>query len=405
MFLDGCLVEGLGVNRMKKVKVVLVGIGGYGGAYVEDILRNPDELIELVGVVDPYPERCVLINELREKGISIYYDMDSFYKEQSADLAVISTPIFLHAEHILKALENRSNVLCEKPLCSDENDIEKLRVAQMKSGKFVYVGYQWAFSSAITTLKKDILEGKFGKLIEMKSLVLRPRTREYFGRGVGWAGKIKAADGRFIYDSIANNSAAHYLFNMLYIMGKEGKAAEPSEVSAELMRINDIENFDACRIFVTFPGGGEGCFIAAHPVDKEVEPIFEYRFENGSVYYSVQDIDKTYNLLPENYTEVGDIVAVMNDGSRKNYGDPMANGCAKMHIAAKAVREENYGEGCCGIEATSVHTRLINYIQKNYSIKNIAPELLREKDNLVYGEGLFEKALECYKNIYNAFEI
>ena len=52
----------------------------------------------------------------------MFADMESFYKTNKADLAVISTPIFLHTQHILTALGSGSNVLCEKPLCSDEKD-------------------------------------------------------------------------------------------------------------------------------------------------------------------------------------------------------------------------------------------------------------------------------------------
>ena len=43
---------------MKKANVVLVGIGGYGEIYVEDIFGNPHPSINLIGAVEPYPERC-----------------------------------------------------------------------------------------------------------------------------------------------------------------------------------------------------------------------------------------------------------------------------------------------------------------------------------------------------------
>ena len=132
-------------------------------------------------------------------------------------------------------------------MCADENDIELIRAAQDKSGKFVYIGYQWSYSDAITTLKADVQNKKLGDLIETKTLILRPRTRDYFERGVGWAGKIKTADGKLVYDSVANNSAAHYLFNMLYIMD-DGNGIKPENVSAELLRANNIENFDTSKM-------------------------------------------------------------------------------------------------------------------------------------------------------------
>ena len=179
---------------MEQVSVLLVGIGGYGETMVHEIMENPSPYIKLAGVVDPYPERCTYIEEIKKMGLPVCAGMDEFYKDNSAHLAVISTPIFLHTKHILSALKNGSNVLCEKPLCSDENDIEIILKAKEKAQKFVYIGYQWSFSDAVTKLKGDIRAGKLGKLIKMRTIVLRPRNLEYFARGIGWAGKIKTND-------------------------------------------------------------------------------------------------------------------------------------------------------------------------------------------------------------------
>lgn len=384
---------------MKKVKVALVGIGGYGINLVVEILNNSNPLIDLVGVVEPYPERCSRYGELLERKIPVYSNMDELYKNHEVELTAISTPIFLHAAQMIKALEHGSNVLCEKPLCADEQDVDKIKEAQKKSGKFVYIGYQWSYSEAITRLKKDVLDNKFGAVKEMKTLILRPRNHEYFNRGVGWAGKIKTANGDLVYDSVANNSAAHYLFNMMYLMGEEGKAAEPLNISAELLRGNAIENFDTSKISFNFENGAKACFIAAHPVNKTIEPIFEYQFEKGTVYYTCDPIDESYGLMPKEYTDHGLIVAFMNDGTKVVYGDPLKDYCKKLHDAVKAVADGITGDGPCGLEATAVHTRLINFIQKNFAIDDIKEEVLRDENGYLYAEGLFEASVSCYKNI------
>lgn len=385
---------------MAVTKVVLVGIGGYGNTFVKELAENPSSEIELVGAVDPFPSGCQFLEELKAMGVKIYPDMDSFYSENSAELAVISTPIFLHTPHILKALERGSNVICEKPLCGDEADVEIIKKAKEKAGKFVYIGYQWSYSDAINGLKQDIKDGKFGKLIEMKTLVLRPRDRNYFGRGVGWAGKIRAKNGTLVYDSVANNSAAHYLFNMQYVMGDYGCAAKAENIKAELLRANEIENFDISKIEFNLACGAKACFIAAHPVNKAVEPIFEYTFENGTVYYSsTSTLDSELNLLPKEYAEYGDVVAIMKDGTKKVYGNPMANSAQKMYIAARAAAEGRTDDGMCGLSAASQHTYLINKIQKNCQIHNIKQNLLREKNGLIYADGLFEAAVDIYKDL------
>lgn len=388
---------------MEQVSVLLVGVGGYGGTMVHEIIENPSPKIKLAGVVDPYPERCTYIEALRNMDIPICASMEEFYKDNSAHLAVISTPIFLHTKHILSALENGSNVLCEKPLCSDEKDIDIILKAKEKAEKFVYIGYQWSFSDAITNLKSDILAGKMGKLLEMRTIVLRPRNLEYFARGVGWAGKIKTNDGSLVYDSVANNSAAHYIFNMLYVMGEDGFAAEPQDVSAELLRANNIENFDVSKIQFTLNENAKCTFIAAHPVNKKIEPLFEYKFENASVYYSNQDNDEARKLLPKGYSEFGNIVAIYNDGRKTLYGNPNENACKKLHVAVDAILNGDMSDGPCGVEATAVHTKMINKIQKEFEIKDIKESVRRIEDGLLYADGLFEKSVECYLDLSETF--
>ena len=115
---------------MDHVKILLVGIGGYGSLYVNALLNETSGKYLLEGCVDPYPERCARYQELTARNIPVYGSMRDFYNEHDADLAVISTPIHLHYPMILEALANKSNVLCEKPLCGDEKLLTPLLDAE-----------------------------------------------------------------------------------------------------------------------------------------------------------------------------------------------------------------------------------------------------------------------------------
>jgi hypothetical protein len=73
-----------------------------------------------------------------------------------------------------------------------------------------------------------------------------PRSRSYYRRGGGWGGRIEM-NGVPVYDSIAANACAHYLHNMLFVLGDApDESAVPLRVEAECLRANDIENFDTC---------------------------------------------------------------------------------------------------------------------------------------------------------------
>ena len=184
------------MSNTNKVKVVCVGIGGYAQVYWKALFESKADNFEIVGAVDPYPEGAKYLPEIKQRGIPLYSSMEDFYKERSADLAIITTPIHLHTRQILFALENGSNVLCEKPLSGVSTDAEIIEKRAAELNKFVMIGYQWSYAPAILALKEDVLSGKLGAPVSLKTKIFWPRKKEYFTRGSGWAGKLKAKIGR-----------------------------------------------------------------------------------------------------------------------------------------------------------------------------------------------------------------
>ncbi len=383
---------------MSKVKIAAVGIGGYGASYVDTLLHGLKDTVDFVACVDPYPESSWLLSEIKEANIPVYNNMDEMYANHKVDLTVISTPIFLHTRQILKALEEGSNVLCEKPLSADVRDIDIIKAAKEKAGKFVYIGYQLGFSKEMLEFKNDIADGMYGEVKEMKALVLRPRNKEYFERGGGWAGRITAKDGTLLYDSIANNSAAHYLFNMLFVMGDKAEAMMPKSIKAELLRANNLENFDTSKIDMELSNGAFAHFIAAHPVDKTIDNMFEYTFEKAKVYHTCRCNEYMRSLLPKEYTEEGELVAIFNDGTKKVYGDPFCDQMRKLTEAIKAVENNDISDNSCGVDAAGVQSKVIDMVQNDFKIYPTKKSLTIEENNALYVKGLFEAMMEAYKN-------
>lgn len=121
-------------------------------------------------------------------------------------------------------------------------------VAERQYCKFIAIGYQWSFSDAIQALKQDILDGILGAPISMKTAISWPRNFAYYRRGGGWGGKI-AKDGVTVLDSIASNACAHYLHNMLFLLGSSmEESALADSIEADCLRANNIETFDTCAL-------------------------------------------------------------------------------------------------------------------------------------------------------------
>ncbi len=367
---------------MSNIKILAVGIGGFANNYLTKMFSEHGNGFDIVGAAEPYPESCKCLDEFKRRNIPIYPDIDSFYKGNSADLAVICSPIFMHTRQTLTALKNGSNVMCEKPLSGVSSDAEIIEKEAKKQGKFVMTGYQWSYSDAILDLKKDILDGKLGKPVMLKTLVLWPRDTDYFKRGSGWAGKLAAEDGTMINDSVAANAAAHYLHNILYVTGQDKRSSEAINVKADLIRVNDIENFDTAVVTFDLDCGGKGLFIASHSTKCSLNPVFEYRFEKGTVKYNEDE---------------GILRTFFSDGTEKSYGAPSKDAhTKKIYEAINACKKPNY-QPVCSPYTAAPHVRCVEAIQREI-ILTAKPSHVIKKDKLYYIDNLDKILQACYNN-------
>ena len=365
------------------MKILLVGAGGYGSLYVHQLLEHSAEHnVVWEGIVDPYFDACADKEKILQAGIPVYDTMEAFYNAHTADLAVICTPPFLHCKQSLCALEHGSYVLCEKPLAPTPEEAELMRAAEKKHNKFIAIGYQWSFSAAIRALKEDVLSGKLGAPVLLKTLVCWPRNRAYYARGTGWGGKI-SRDGVMILDSVASNACAHYVHNMLFLLGKDMEsAAEAAKVTGDCLRANDIENFDTCTLRIQTTVGDTLYFAASHATEKVREPEFIYRFENAEVRFSE--------------AEGSQITAYFKNGEVKTYGNPFADTFRKLWDCVAAIRSEE--TPICTVKTATPHTKLINMIYRTLPIQAFPADQILENDN----NGLFVKNL--FENICTAYD-
>jgi predicted dehydrogenase len=369
---------------MSEIRLALVGIGGYGSWYLRELLPNASlHNARLVAGIDAFPERSPWLGALQEVGVSVFANLDDLYRHNTADLVVISAPIHLHAPLTIQALQHGSSVLCEKPLCARLEDVDQMAQAERQTGKFVAIGYQWSFSNVIQAIKRDVLAGRFGRPVQFKTLVLWPRPLSYYYRNT-WAGRIRTDQGAWVYDSPVSNATAHYLHNMLYLLGDNVvTSARPEQVEAKLWRANAIENYDAAALRLCTVDGVEILMFTAHPVENELGPLAVYQFEDTVIEYGA---DRHF-------------VARFRDGHVEDYGDPDETQYNKLWQSVDAVRTG--APLVCGIEAARPHLEIVNRLQEipvdTFPSEQVVHQT-RGEDTLVWVRGLQESLERAYAN-------
>ena len=370
----------------KPVSIVLAGIGGYGGFYLNILLDETDPATyRIVGVVDQSPERCGRLDELKARNIPVYPALEDFYTRHEAELAILSTPIHFHCPHICCALSHGSNVLCEKPVCATIQEARRIIETRDQTGRFVAIGYQWSFNDAIQKLKQDIISGLYGKPLRLKTVALQPRPFSYYDRN-NWAGALDDGNANWILDSPINNATAHFLQNMFYVLGdRVDRSARPARVTAELYRAHDITNFDTGAVRIFTEEGVEMLHIASHVTDQRLSLEFLYEFERGSVHYN---------------DERRAIYARFPNGKEKIYGNPFDNLENKLRDSIAAVRGRT--RIVCGPEAATSMTLAVNGIQESMPrIIDFPKNLLKRKNEndreFLFVENLDNYLIQCYR--------
>ena len=161
-------LNGLKVISMK-IKAIVVGYGDRGSVYSNYAITNPDKF-EVVGVVDPNPFKQALCKEkFNLKDSQIFSSIDDCLKvKPECDLFINTTMDQYHYE-IMKAILNaKYNLLTEKPIVGDKNQLLELKSLAEKNNCQVFVCHVLRYTPFYATIKKMILENKIGKIFSIQ---------------------------------------------------------------------------------------------------------------------------------------------------------------------------------------------------------------------------------------------
>ena len=378
---------------MRKLDVILAGFNGYGKFYADYLIQNPHRLeYTFRAVIDPFlrEEDRAALTALH---IPYFDDLDAFYENGTAGLAIISAPIHLHKPMCETAVRNGSTVLCEKPAAARLCELLEMHGYETCYKKDIFIGFQWSFADPILKLKRDLLRGAYGRVLSGKSIVLWNRGVDYYNRSTGWAGKRCSEGGAYVYDSVASNATAHYLNNLLFLLGDSmDAAAEVDEIQADCRKANPIETFDTCVIKARTAKAQALLFIASHAADRNIDPIFEIVCEKAVISC---DFSSDHGLLS----------AKLPDGTRKSYGALNTPEQEQKKIV-NTINWLNGSPGAekpvCTVMTTKPFARVIDYIFETAEFKPFYREVVFDQSvNRYYVPNLSDDLMDLYNHHEN----
>lgn len=184
------------------MRTAIVGLGVIGTLHAQ-IAR---EYSEIVAVCDVDEKKLAPYDEAKK-----YADYIRMLDEVQPDVVHICTPHYLHTEMAIAALRRNIHVLCEKPVCIREEDIEKLAAAERNSKAQLGICLQNRYL-AVNRFAKDFLQKT--PPISATGFLAWHRDKTYY-ESAAWRGKKDTEGG-----GVLINQALHTLDLLQWFCGE-----------------------------------------------------------------------------------------------------------------------------------------------------------------------------------------
>lgn len=290
-----------------KVQVGVIGPGSRGQELIRQLLRVPG--VELSAVCDIYEPRFAQVNTLVGKKVPAYRDYRELLSKKEIDAVIVATPIALHAEHMVAALESGKPVYGEKAMGFTVDDCNKILDAAEKSGQVLQVGHEYRYADWILKTVDEVHAGKIGEPTHVYA---------YWHRNNDWRRPVPSPD------------LEHLINWRLY---KESSGGLLAELGSHHI---DIANW----VFGEFPQkvSGSSSIVRYHDgrtVGDNIQAIFQYTKGRRLLFSSLTDNAKCGNVLWIYGTE-GSVEITIEDATfyyeeRKAHRPAIASGQVVQH--------------------------------------------------------------------------
>ncbi len=145
----------------KRAGMALWGCGRWGEKWLATLLGN--DAVDLRYVVDSDPARLEQLGQ-SYPALTVTNDTAKTLADERVQAVVIAAPVKDHARLTVQVLGANRNVLCEKPLCHELDELIAINQAAKKSTGRLMVGHLLAFYPLLAKLRQMLRSGDLGEL-------------------------------------------------------------------------------------------------------------------------------------------------------------------------------------------------------------------------------------------------
>jgi len=185
----------------RKKRLVLVGTGSRGsGMWGKNLTTYYKNYVELVGLCDKNLKRVNYAKKYIGLDVPVFGadQFDLMIRQTKPDTVIVATTDCYHAEYIKRSLAHGCDVICEKPLITDEEQATEILIAERESGKKIVTTFNARHSKSSIQIKEILNSVELGRIIsvDFQEYLDVYHGADYFRR---WHGKIKYSGSLLVH--------------------------------------------------------------------------------------------------------------------------------------------------------------------------------------------------------------
>ena len=241
----------------KIVKIGILGCGRVSDHYLKIFKSQKIKNFKIIFACDINLSKAKTF----AKKFNAKYDIsiENLLLNNEIDLAIILTESGKHYSHAKFFLQNKINVLVEKPAAFFLKQKKELALIAKKNKLMLCVSYQNRLNPSVQYIKRLLNKKKFGRIISSSVKLIWCRYQEYYNDG--WHGTWLMDGG------VTNQQGIHHVDALSWLLGPVNKVS-----SFTTKRLNKLEAEDTMVSILEFKNNSLGTIeltTSARPIDYE----------------------------------------------------------------------------------------------------------------------------------------
>lgn len=155
---------------MKKVTFAIMGLGNRGGVYARQLQQFPDQM-EVTAIADTRQSCLDTANSYLQLPPDRLFQSAEALLEQPklADVMIVATQDAQHKEHAVRAMALGYDLLLEKPISNQPEEVKQITQMAMQLGRKVVVAHAMRYTPFYRKVKALLDEGAVGRILNVEA--------------------------------------------------------------------------------------------------------------------------------------------------------------------------------------------------------------------------------------------